>query len=99
MGQIVIVRLFAAALACLLGGEPAALAGVTTPESSAAALTGTTPLAAGLDSALRAGLDEGLQGVALRVERGGAVVFDDAVGLAEIEDGTPLETSDRFRIY
>jgi D-alanyl-D-alanine carboxypeptidase len=52
-----------------------------------------------LDGALQAGVEEGLQGVALHVERDGDVLFDGAAGLASREDDTPLTSSDRFRIY
>jgi D-alanyl-D-alanine carboxypeptidase len=67
--------------------------------------SGTVPSAAEpptvtrFDAALQTGVEAGLQGVALRVERDGAVLFDGAVGLASREDGTSLAASDRFRIY
>jgi D-alanyl-D-alanine carboxypeptidase len=51
-----------------------------------------------LDAVLQAGLDRGLPGVALRVERGGKVVFDGAAGLASREQQTPLAPTDRFRV-
>lgn len=47
---------------------------------------------------LAAGLEAGLTGVALRVERGGEVVFDGAAGLASLERETPLVAADRFGI-
>ncbi len=50
------------------------------------------------DAVLRAGLDRGLLGVALRVERGGEVLFNGAAGLATLEQQTPLAPTDRFRI-
>jgi D-alanyl-D-alanine carboxypeptidase len=51
-----------------------------------------------LDEVLQAGLERGLPGVALRVERGGEVVFDGAAGLASRERRAPLAPTDRFRI-
>jgi D-alanyl-D-alanine carboxypeptidase len=58
-----------------------------------------TPAAppAPLDEVIQAGLDRGLTGVALRVERGDEVVFDGAGGFASLEDQTPLASTDRFR--
>jgi D-alanyl-D-alanine carboxypeptidase len=51
-----------------------------------------------LDEVLQAGLEAGLTGVALRVERGDEVVFDAAAGFASLERETPLTPADRFRI-
>src|SRR5688572_29692036 len=51
-----------------------------------------------LEEVLRAGLDRRLPGVALRVERGRAVVFDGAAGLASLEQQTPLVPTDRFGV-
>jgi D-alanyl-D-alanine carboxypeptidase len=51
-----------------------------------------------LDEVLQAGLELGLPGVALRVERGGEVVFDGAAGFASLEPQTPLAPEVRFRI-
>jgi D-alanyl-D-alanine carboxypeptidase len=51
-----------------------------------------------LDAVLQAGIDRGLPGVALRVERGGGVVFDGAAGLASRERGTSVVPTDRFGV-
>jgi D-alanyl-D-alanine carboxypeptidase len=51
-----------------------------------------------LDAVLQSGLDRGLPGVALRVERGDEVIFDRAAGFASLETQTPLATTDRFGI-
>jgi D-alanyl-D-alanine carboxypeptidase len=51
-----------------------------------------------LDDVLKSGLDNGLPGITLRIERGDEVIYDKAVGLASIEQQTPLKTTDRFRI-
>jgi CubicO group peptidase (beta-lactamase class C family) len=51
-----------------------------------------------LEAVLQTGLELGMPGLALRVERGDEVLFDQAVGVASIEDQTPLTTSDRFGI-
>jgi D-alanyl-D-alanine carboxypeptidase len=52
---------------------------------------------AALDAVLQNGLDQGLPGLALRVERGDQVIYDRATGFSSIESETPTETSDRFR--
>jgi D-alanyl-D-alanine carboxypeptidase len=54
---------------------------------------------ASLEDVLQDGLDRGLVGLALRVERDGGVLFDGAAGLASREADTPLSPSGRFRIY
>ena len=51
-----------------------------------------------LDAVLQAGLDRGLPGVALRVERGNEVVFDGAAGFASREQQTPVAPTDRFGV-
>jgi D-alanyl-D-alanine carboxypeptidase len=63
-----------------------------TPTRAAAPITS-------LDTLLEESLDRGLTGVALAVNRDGEVLFDGATGLASREDGSPLASSDRFRIY
>jgi D-alanyl-D-alanine carboxypeptidase len=67
------------------------------PNTQAATPTSGAPPAT-LEEVLRAGLDRGLVGVALRVERGDEVVFERAVGLASREHQTPLTPADRLRI-
>lgn len=57
------------------------------------------PPVAGLDAVLQAALDDGLPGIALRVEQGADVVYSGVAGVADIEDRTPLQAADRFRIY
>ena len=52
-----------------------------------------------LDAVLAAGVTAGLPGVALHIERAGALVYSGAAGVASIELQTPLKTTDRFRIY
>jgi D-alanyl-D-alanine carboxypeptidase len=61
--------------------------------------TASRPSDASLDDVLQDGLDRGLVGLALRVERDGEVLFDGAAGLASREADTPLTPSDQFRIY
>lgn len=61
-------------------------------------LPATTPVTT-LDAVLQAALEDGLPGVALLLEQGGSVVYSGAAGVANIEDQTPLLTTDRFRIY
>jgi D-alanyl-D-alanine carboxypeptidase len=51
-----------------------------------------------LDAVLQAGIDHGLPGVALRVERGNEVVFDGVAGLASREQQTPVSPSERFGV-
>jgi D-alanyl-D-alanine carboxypeptidase len=51
-----------------------------------------------LEAVLQAGLDAGLTGVALRVERGDEILFDGAAGFASVERGTLLTPADRIRI-
>src|SRR5215204_5980940 len=65
----------------------------------AAASPVATPPAADLDAVLAAGVERGLPGVALLVERGGDIVYSGAAGVARIEDQTPLRATDRFQIY
>ena len=65
---------------------------------SPALLPATTPVTT-LDAVLQAALDDGLPGVTLLLEQGGRVVYSGAAGVANIEDQTPLLTTDRFRIY
>ena len=47
---------------------------------------------------LQAGLDRGLPSVALRVEQGDQILFEDAAGFASTENQTPATETDRFRI-
>jgi D-alanyl-D-alanine carboxypeptidase len=58
-----------------------------------------TPEVATLDAVLQAALDDGLPGIMLRIERGADVVYSGAAGVADIEDQTPLQVTDRLRIY
>jgi D-alanyl-D-alanine carboxypeptidase len=50
------------------------------------------------DEVLQTGLERGLPGVALRVERGNEVVFDGAAGVASREQQTPAVPTDRFGV-
>jgi D-alanyl-D-alanine carboxypeptidase len=89
-------RILISALAVLglLALAPASLgpmkAGAATPTPEAPPAT--------LEAVLQAGLDRGLTGLALRVERGDAVLFDRAAGFASFEHETPLAPTDRFGI-
>ncbi len=65
----------------------------------AATPTSGMALSSGFDAVLQAGMEEGLTGVALAIDRDGEVLFDRAVGLANGETQTPLSPTDRFRIY
>ena len=76
------------ALAHASSGAAGAGAGTPAPDAPPATL----------DGVLHAGLDSGLAGIALHVERGDEVVFDGAAGLASLEGQTPLAPTDRFRI-
>jgi D-alanyl-D-alanine carboxypeptidase len=66
-----------------------------------AAATPTSGLAqsSGFDDVLQAGMNEGLTGVALAIDRDDEVLFDGATGLANREAQTSLSSTDRFRIY
>ena len=83
----------------------AAAVGLATPALAALASSGARvaragdPVADHLDAALAAAVEEGLPGVALRVERAGEPVYSGAAGVASIERETPLKTTDRHRIY
>jgi D-alanyl-D-alanine carboxypeptidase len=55
-------------------------------------------LPATFEELLQTGLDRGLPGVALRVERGNEVVFDGAAGFASREQQTLVAPSDRFGV-
>jgi D-alanyl-D-alanine carboxypeptidase len=63
--------------------------------------TPTTSLGAssGFEDVLQVGINQGLTGVALAVDQNSEVRFDGAAGIANREAHTPLEPSDRFRIY
>jgi D-alanyl-D-alanine carboxypeptidase len=80
-----------AALLAVMLGVPGTLA----RDSSQAA---PAPLS-GLESAVQSGLDAGLPGIALLVERNGERVTSTAAGMASVENQTPVTTADRFRIY
>jgi D-alanyl-D-alanine carboxypeptidase len=69
----------------------------TVPNSRAATPSPGAPPAT-LDAVLQAGLDRGIPGVALRVERGDEVIFDGAAGLASLEQQTPVAPTDRFGV-
>jgi CubicO group peptidase (beta-lactamase class C family) len=56
-------------------------------------------LVATMDEALAAGVDQGIPGIALAIEEGSDQIYSGVAGLASIEEGIPLEASDRFRIY
>ncbi len=53
----------------------------------------------GLERAVQSGLDAGLPGIALLVERNGERVASTAAGVTSVENQTPMTTEDRFRIY
>ena len=96
MTSAVIVAPFLGRSATALGQTP--VAGAATASSNQAATPTSDALPATLDAVLQAGLDAGLVGVVLRVERGDEVVFDGAAGLARIEDQIAMAPTDRFRI-
>jgi CubicO group peptidase (beta-lactamase class C family) len=54
---------------------------------------------ADLDAILASGVARGLPGIALAIAHGNALVYSGASGVASIEAQTPLQTTDRFRIY
>src|SRR5215217_4327982 len=70
---------------------------IVTAQANAATPVSESPIAR-IDEVLQAGLDRGLVGVALRVERGDEVVYDGAAGLASIEREVPATPEDRFRV-
>jgi len=70
---------------------------IVTAQANAATPVSESPIAR-IDEVLQAGLDRGLVGVALRVERGDEVVYDRAAGLASIEHAVPATPEDRFRV-
>lgn len=82
----------AISLAQAAGGAQATLLNTqaATPSPSAPPAT--------FDAVLQAGLDRGIPGVALRVERGGVGVFDGAAGLTSLEQQTPVAPGDRFGV-
>src|SRR5215217_2766773 len=69
----------------------------TMPNTRAATPAPDAPPAT-FDEVLQAGLDRGMPGIALRVERGDDVVFDGAAGFASREQRTPVATTDRFGV-
>ncbi len=52
-----------------------------------------------MDQALAAGIEQGIPGIALAIEHRGERLYSGAAGVSSIEQGIPLKTSDRFRIY
>jgi D-alanyl-D-alanine carboxypeptidase len=58
-----------------------------------------TPSYASLDDLLASGVDKGVPGIALAVDRGGESLFSGAAGVSNMEEQTPLQPTDRFRIY
>lgn len=82
-----------ALLASALGSSILAATPATPPDSGGA---GTL---AELDAILASGIENGLPGIAVAVERGGTLVYSSAAGVASIESQVPLKASDRFRIY
>jgi D-alanyl-D-alanine carboxypeptidase len=84
----------------LLGGSALALtaaSGLAGPFPAGAFQD--TPTSANVDAILQAGLNQGMPGIALAIERNGISLFSGAAGVARIEQGTPLLATDRFRIY
>jgi D-alanyl-D-alanine carboxypeptidase len=57
------------------------------------------PAATSLDDILRSGLERGLPGVAVTVQRDGVDPILATAGLASLETRTPLSNSDRFAFY
>jgi CubicO group peptidase (beta-lactamase class C family) len=72
-----------------------AVAQGTAPAASPAA----TPAFATLDDLLAAAVDHGVPGIALAVELSGETIFSGAAGVASLENQTPVQVTDRFRIY
>src|SRR5687768_5553788 len=86
-------------ISALAGLALVALAPVSAGSAGASAATPTPDAPpATWEEVLQAGLEAGLPGVALRVERGDEVVFDGAAGLASLEQQTSLAPTDRLRI-
>jgi D-alanyl-D-alanine carboxypeptidase len=79
------------------GGLAAVALAASLPANAAHAQA--TPAGSGLDQVLAAGLDQGLPGIALAVERKGELIYSGAAGMASVEQARPLATNDRFRIY
>jgi D-alanyl-D-alanine carboxypeptidase len=75
--------------------SPVVMAQGTPPAASPVA----TPAFATLDELLAAGIEKGVPGIALAVEKAGESVFSGAAGVASLEEQTPLKATDRFRIY
>jgi D-alanyl-D-alanine carboxypeptidase len=92
----VIVAPFLGWPATALGQTP--VAGAATVASNQAATPTLDEATAIFDEVLQAGLDRGLVGVVLRVERGDEVIFNGAAGLSSLEGQTPMVPTDRFRI-
>jgi D-alanyl-D-alanine carboxypeptidase len=76
-----------------------ALASALVTPGITAAQAATPTSTSRLDDVLQSGLDRGLTGMVLYVEHGDEIIFDEAAGLASVENQTALATTDRFRIY
>jgi len=66
---------------------------------ASAAESNATTLAATMNQALATAVAQGIPGIALAIEHRGKRIYSGATGVASIEQGTPLEATDRFRIY
>jgi D-alanyl-D-alanine carboxypeptidase len=84
----------------LLGLAPGLLLATAIAPAPARVVAGA-PLAQAdrLDAALAAAVAGGRPAVALQVDRGGAPLVARAVGVASAERQTPVQATDRFRIY
>jgi len=67
--------------------------------SVSAAAVAADSLAVRMEAVLAVGVETGIPGVAMRVERDGELLFTGAAGVSNLERQTPLTANDRFRIY
>jgi D-alanyl-D-alanine carboxypeptidase len=90
-----VITLASAAMIAPLLTSPVIMA----QEPSGVGSPAATPSFDTLDALLAAVIEKGMPGIALAVERDGDLVYSGAAGVASLEDGAPLEATDRFRIY
>jgi CubicO group peptidase (beta-lactamase class C family) len=83
----------AAAIASALG-PPLIGAARGTPTATTAAGT-----EAEFDAILASGVENGVPGIAVGVERGGELVYSGVAGVSSLEQQTPIQPADRFGIY
>lgn len=75
-------------------GSPLMAAAHGTPTATTGAVNG-----AEFDAMLASGVENGVPGIAVGVERGGELIYSRVAGVSSLEKQTPIQPADRFGIY